>query len=102
MAFLGILSFGGIFAGVNPSHTTYELAHAFQTAEVKALIVEPDLLINALKAATQAGIPRSNIFVFDHRTSLTQPWSDDEVWGEGMYISIGILLKGKNSRENGG
>ena len=84
MAFLGILSFGGIFAGVNPSHTTYELAHAFQTAEVKALIVEPDLLINALKAASQAGIPRSNIFVFDHRTSVTQPWSDDEVWGEGL------------------
>lgn len=82
MAFLGILSFGGIFAGVNPSHTTYELAHAFQTAEVKALIVEPELLINALKAASQAGIPRSNIFVFDHHTSVTQPWSDDEVWGE--------------------
>lgn len=84
MAFLGILSFGGIFAGVNPSHTNYELAHAFQTAEVKALIVEPDLLINALKAATQAGIPRSNIFVFDHNTSVTQPWSADEVWGEGL------------------
>lgn len=84
MAFLGILAFGGIFAGVNPSHTTYELAHAFQTAEVKALIVEPELLMNALKAATQAGIPRSNIFVFDYHTSVTQSWSDDEVWGEGL------------------
>ncbi|KAG9201606.1 hypothetical protein G6514_005613 [Epicoccum nigrum] len=84
MAFLGILSFGGIFAGVNPSHTTYELAQAFQTAEIKALIVEPELLMNALKAADQAGIPRSNIFVFDHHTSVTQHWSDTEVWGEGL------------------
>lgn len=84
MAFLGILSFGGIFAGVNPSHTTYELVHAFQTAEIKALVVEAELLPNALKAAAQAGIPRTNIFVFDHHTPVTQPWHDSEVWGEGL------------------
>jgi 4-coumarate--CoA ligase len=84
MAFLGILSFGGIFAGVNPSHTAYELAHAFETAEVKALIVEPELLPNALKAAAQANIPRSRIFVFDHHTSITVPWSSSELWGEGL------------------
>lgn len=86
MAFIGILSFGGIFAGVNPSHTTYELAHAFNTAEVKALIVEPELLPNALKAAEQAGIPRSHVFVFDHHTSITKSVSnslvvsEDESW----------------------
>ncbi|KZM26339.1 uncharacterized protein EKO05_0002199 [Ascochyta rabiei] len=84
MAFLGILSFGGIFAGVNPSHTTYELTHAFQTAEVKALVVEPELLPNTLKAAAQAGIPRTNVFVFDHHTPVTRPWNDSEVWGEGL------------------
>lgn len=80
MAFVGILSFGGIFAGVNPSHTPYELEHAFRTAEVKALIVEPELLANALRAAQQAGIPRTNIFVFDHNTSVVQSWDDSEVW----------------------
>ena len=84
MAFLGILSFGGVFAGVNPSHTPYELTHAFRTAEVKALVVEPELLPNALKAAAEVGIARANIFVFDHHTSVTQPWSDCEVWGEGL------------------
>src|SRR5690242_8939709 len=84
MAFIGILSFGGIFAGVNPSHTAYELAHAFQTAEIKALVVEPELLPNALKAAKQAGIPRTHIFVFDHQTSIAQTWADSDVWGEGL------------------
>jgi 4-coumarate--CoA ligase len=84
MAFVGILSFGGIFAGVNPSHTPYELTHAFKTAEVRALIVEPELLPNALKAAAQANIPRSHIFVFDHHTPITTVWSDSEVWGEGL------------------
>lgn len=84
MAFLGILSFGGIFAGVNPSHTPYELTHAFKTADVKALIVEPELLPNALKAAAQADIPRSRIFVFDHHTPVTILWRASDVWGEGL------------------
>ncbi|KAJ4400552.1 hypothetical protein N0V91_008594 [Didymella pomorum] len=76
----GILSFGGIFAGVNPSHTPYELEHAFRTAEVKALIVEPELLPNALKAAHQAGIPRTNIFAFDYHTPVDKPWSSNKAW----------------------
>jgi 4-coumarate--CoA ligase len=80
MAFVGILSFGGIFAGVNPSHTPYELEHAFRTAEVKALIVEPELLPNALKAAHQAGIPRTNIFAFDYHTPVDKPWSSNKAW----------------------
>jgi 4-coumarate--CoA ligase len=84
MAFTGILSFGGIFAGVNPSHTPYELAHAFKTAEVKAIIVEAELLPSALNAAAQVKIPRSRIFVFDHHTPTTKPWSASEVWGEGL------------------
>jgi 4-coumarate--CoA ligase len=84
MAFIGILSFGGIFAGVNPSHTPYELTHALRTAQIKALIVEPELLPNALKAAAQAGIPRSNIFVFDHHTPVAKAWHPSEVWGEGL------------------
>ncbi|KAF2026029.1 4-coumarate-CoA ligase-like protein [Setomelanomma holmii] len=84
MAFVGILSFGGIFAGVNPSHTPFELAHAFKTADVKALIVEPELLPNALKAAKEIGIPRSRIFVFDHHAPVTVPWHSSEEWGEGM------------------
>ncbi|KAF2626836.1 acetyl-CoA synthetase-like protein [Macroventuria anomochaeta] len=79
MAFLGILSFGGIFAGVNPSHTPYELTHAFRTAEIKALIVEPELLPNALKAAAQAGIPQTHIFVYDHHTPVSQPWNKSDV-----------------------
>jgi long-subunit acyl-CoA synthetase (AMP-forming) len=76
MAFLGIVAAGGVFAGTNPSHTVYELAHSWKTAEAKALIVEPELLPNALKAAEEIGLPRERIFVFDHRTPL-----DEEVTG---------------------
>jgi long-subunit acyl-CoA synthetase (AMP-forming) len=77
MAFLGIVASGGVFAGVNPSHTPYELAHAWTIAQVKALIVEPELLPNALTAAKECNIPESRIFVFDHHTPLS---SSSDKW----------------------
>ncbi|KAF2847838.1 4-coumarate-CoA ligase-like protein [Plenodomus tracheiphilus IPT5] len=84
-AFLGILSFGGVFAGVNPSHTVYELTHAFTIADVKAILVEPELLPNALKAAEKAGIPCERVFVFDHHTAIDVPVSDK---GEGTWGGV--------------
>jgi len=80
MVFLGILAFGGIFAGLNPSHTSYELAHAFKVAEVRALVVEPELLPNALKAAQEVGIPYSRIFVFDHHVKLSVAYDAGQGW----------------------
>ena len=84
VAFLGILAFGGIFAGSNPSHTPYELAHAFKIPQVKALIVEPELLPNALKAAKECGVPQSRIFVFDHHTPVSVAYDKREGQGEGL------------------
>ncbi|KAL1603854.1 hypothetical protein SLS60_005446 [Paraconiothyrium brasiliense] len=80
MIFLGVLAFGGIFAGTNPSHTAFELAHAFKVADVRGIVVEPELLPNALKAAKEADIPFSRIFVFDHHASLAAPYNVDEGW----------------------
>lgn len=80
---------------MNPSHTSYELSHAFKTAKVKALIVEPELLPNALKAAKDAGIPHSYIFIFDHHTSVTQPWAHSDDWG-GVQSWRTLMNKGEN------
>lgn len=79
-AFLGILSIGGIFAGLNPSHTVYELVHAFKTADVQCLLVEPELLARALEAADQAEIPRTRVFVFDHHASVDAPITAQDQW----------------------
>ena len=62
----GVIAFGGIIAGTNPSYQAYELAHAIKTAGVKLLIVEPEILQHALKAADDGGIPRERVLVFDH------------------------------------
>lgn len=65
MAFLGIIAAGGIFTGLNPSYTAFELAHAIRTADITHFLVQPDLLPNVLQAAKECSIPTSNIFAFD-------------------------------------
>ncbi|KIX08512.1 uncharacterized protein Z518_03168 [Rhinocladiella mackenziei CBS 650.93] len=65
MAFLGIIAAGGVFTGVNPSYTVFELIHAIRTADITYLIVEPDLVPKVLRAAKECSIPASNIFAFD-------------------------------------
>jgi 4-coumarate--CoA ligase len=73
MAFLGIVAAGGIFAGTNPSYTSYELAYAIRTADIKYFICEPTLLPNILTACKETSIPTSHIFVFDiHDNSSDQ------------------------------
>ncbi|KAF2187692.1 4-coumarate-CoA ligase-like protein [Zopfia rhizophila CBS 207.26] len=93
MAFLGIVAAGCIFGGTNPSHTPHELSHAFKIAKVRALIVEPELLPNALRAAKMCNIPRSRIFVFDHHTPLSTLSYGSDRWSEelGSKTKVGGL-----------
>lgn len=65
MVFLGIVGAGGVFTGTNPSYTSFELEDAIKTARIEFLVVQPELLNNALVAAETCGIPQSRILVFD-------------------------------------
>lgn len=69
----GIVACGGMFAGTNPSYQPYELSHAIKAAQIKFLIVEPEILKHALKAADDAGISRERVFIFDSRDGQTVP-----------------------------
>jgi acyl-CoA synthetase (AMP-forming)/AMP-acid ligase II len=69
----GIVAFGGVCAGTNPSYQSYELAHAIKAAGIKFLIVEPEILTPALKAADDGGIPRDRVLIFDNRKDQTVP-----------------------------
>ncbi|CAK1367525.1 unnamed protein product [Cercospora beticola] len=70
----GIIAAGGIFAGTNPSYQPYELAHAIKAAHIKFLIVEPEILKHALKAADDSGsISRDRILIFDNRERQKVP-----------------------------
>ncbi|KAE9381458.1 AMP-binding enzyme [Stipitochalara longipes BDJ] len=65
MLFLGTVGAGGIFTGSNPAYTKPELLHHIKTSKAKFLISEPEIFDTALSAATEYGIIKSNIWVFD-------------------------------------
>ena len=70
----GIIAAGGIFAGTNPSYQPYELSHAIKAAKIKFLIVEPEILKHAVKAADDSGaISRERILIFDNREGQEVP-----------------------------
>lgn len=65
MLFLGIIGAGGIFTGTNPAYTKSELQHHIKTSKASFLISEPEIFDSALAAATECGIPKSSIWIFD-------------------------------------
>jgi acyl-CoA synthetase (AMP-forming)/AMP-acid ligase II len=65
MLVLGVVGAGGVFTGANPAYTQLELVHHLKTSETTFLISEPEIFEGALAAATEYGLPKSNIWVFD-------------------------------------
>lgn len=62
---LGIIGAGAIFAGTNPSYTSFELAHHFRTSKTRFVITEPDMLEAVLAATKECGIAKSNVLIFN-------------------------------------
>jgi len=52
---------GGIVSPANPAYTVRELAHHLRDSGSKALFTQRHLLPTALKACSEAGIPRERI-----------------------------------------
>ncbi|KAF2741390.1 acetyl-CoA synthetase-like protein [Polyplosphaeria fusca] len=62
---LGIIGFGGVFTGTNPSYTTSELQHQIQASAAKLIIAEPEILSSIQSAAASSGLPASKILILD-------------------------------------
>lgn len=60
----GIIGFGGVYTGCNPSYTKFELEHHLKTSHAKVIVVELDLLETCLGAAAEVGLPRDRILLF--------------------------------------
>jgi acyl-CoA synthetase (AMP-forming)/AMP-acid ligase II len=90
MLFLGIVAIGGIFTGVNPSYTPFELVHHLRTSKAKFIIAEPELLDTIKPAARECKIADSNIRIFDvHGQSIPQgyqSWSELLNHGEDDWV----------------
>ena len=63
--FLGVVAAGGVFTGVNPAYTPYELAHTLKIAKVKFILTQPDLLDPVIKGSTEAGLSKDKILIFN-------------------------------------
>lgn len=60
----GIIGFGGVYTGCNPSYTKSELLHHLRSSHSKIVVVEPELAQTCLEAAAEYGIPKERILLF--------------------------------------
>lgn len=65
VVFMGVIMAGGIFTGSNPLCVAGELAHQLKDSDASFLLCATANLNTGLEAASQAGLPSSQIFVFD-------------------------------------
>jgi len=62
---MGVIMAGGIFTGANPTYIARELCYQLKDSGARYLICAEGSLETGLDAAKQAGLPASNIFLFD-------------------------------------
>ena len=59
---------GGIFTGANPTYVVRELAYQIKDSEALFILCAASCLDTGLEAATQAGLPTSQVFLFEDIT----------------------------------
>ncbi|KAG2173429.1 hypothetical protein INT44_008781 [Umbelopsis vinacea] len=63
----GTVAAGGALTPANPAYTAKELQYQLEQTKSKIVIASAETLAVALEAAKLAGIPKSNVFLFDDR-----------------------------------
>lgn len=63
--FMGVIMAGGIFTGSNPLSVPSELAYQLKDSDASFLLCATANLTTGLEAASQVGLSKSQIFVFD-------------------------------------
>jgi acyl-CoA synthetase (AMP-forming)/AMP-acid ligase II len=61
---LGVIAAGGVWTGMNPGYTPFEVSHHCKVVHAKFIICEPEVL-PSVTSATHS-VPDSRIFIFDH------------------------------------
>lgn len=65
VALIGVIMAGGIFTAANPAYTAREVAYQLQNSGARFLICAEAAIDVGLDAASQAQLPRENVYVFD-------------------------------------
>ena len=67
VVFMGTIMAGAIFTGSNPNYVAREVAYQLRDAGAFCLICAEDQLDTGLEAASQAGLPKDRVFVFNNK-----------------------------------
>jgi 4-coumarate--CoA ligase len=78
----GIIGFGGVYTGCNPSYTKSEFLHHLQSSQTKIIVVEPELVDICLEAAKEFGLPQNRILLFANKDSPAEKKYGIRSWRE--------------------
>ncbi|KAI4147691.1 MAG: hypothetical protein LQ340_005430 [Diploschistes diacapsis] len=89
---MGVIMAGGIFTGANPTYVAREVAYQLEDSGAKFMLVATSSLDTGLEAASQVGLSKSSVFVFDGQSrgepvQGTRHWSSllaSEIDGRGF------------------
>ena len=62
---MGVIMAGGVFTGANPTYVARELSYQLKDSGARYLICAEGSLETGIEAAKEAGLPTSNMFLFD-------------------------------------
>ncbi|OAL19720.1 hypothetical protein AYO20_11592 [Fonsecaea nubica] len=71
VAFMGIVMAGGVFTGANPTFTARELAHQLRDSQATYLLCSDVSIDTGIRAAEQAGLDKSRVYVYDEKVFLS-------------------------------
>lgn len=98
---LGIIGFGGIFTGTNPSYTSHELQQTLRTAKVRLLITESAMLDVVSTATGGLGMSPSQVMIFEPQSavpnSTSKSWHTLLTHGEEDWIRFDDIETAKNT-----
>ena len=77
---IGTIMAGGIFTGANPTYVARELAYQLQNSDARFLLCASSSLEIGLDAASQIGLPKSSVFVFDDNPASNTSQSGCQHW----------------------
>lgn len=80
MVYLGAAGSKRAFTGANPIYTVHEVAYQMKILDAAVVLIHPTLLETGLKAAREAGIPKSRTFIFSDTPS--KPTHGIRDWNE--------------------
>ncbi|PGH09205.1 hypothetical protein AJ79_05734 [Helicocarpus griseus UAMH5409] len=103
VAMLGAIRAGGVVSGASPAYNVEEMSYALKTANARILMTMPSSMDVAVKAARNAGIPKSRIFLLEGEiegyTTMRQLLDIGRSYGSEGQVRAFKIPRGKANKD---